>query len=100
MDKPQSKYEQYFESAKAKMRQTGAGGISVPNPDLTLRPQDPIKTDPNRQVILKNDWVMVGGRNVKTTRGPRTSVQILSASEKILESNRKTDAAKKDQKSN
>lgn len=98
MSKPLNKYEQYFEQAKAKMRQTGAGGIQMPNPDLTARPQDPIKTDPKRQVILKGDWVMVGGKTVKTGRGPKSSVQILGASAKIIDGIR--DAAKKDQKSN
>ncbi len=98
MSKPQSKYEQYFEAAKAKLRYTGAGGVLEPNPDLTARPQDPIKTDPNRQVILKKDWVMVGGKTVGTRKGPKPSVQILGASAKILDSNR--NAAEKDKKSN
>lgn len=98
MSKPQSKYEQYFEAAKAKMRQTGAGGIQMPNPDITARPQDPIKTDPKRQIILKNDWVMVGGKTVGTRRGPKSPIQILGASAKIIDEIR--DAAKKDKKGN
>ena len=98
MEKPPSKYEEYFEQAKAKMRQTGAGGISLPNPDPTANPQDPIKTDPKRQIILKNDWVMVGGKTVGTRRGPKSSIQILGASAKIIDGIR--DAAKKDKKGN
>jgi len=98
MSKQPNKYEQYFEAAKSKMRQTGAGGIQMPNPDLTARPQDPIKIDPKRQVFLKNDWVMVGGKTIDTKRGPKSSVQILGASAKIIDEIR--DAAKKDKKSN
>lgn len=98
MSDPQNKYEQYFETAKAKMRQTGAGGIQMPNPDLTARPQDPIKVDPQRQVILKGGWVMVGGKTIGTKRGPQSSIQILGASAKIIDEIR--DAAKKDKKGN
>lgn len=92
----EDKYQQYFDQAKAKMRQTGAGGIELPNPDLTARPQDPIKVDPKRQVILKGDWVVVGGKTVKTTSKPKSPIQILGMSAKIIDGIR--DATKKDKK--
>jgi hypothetical protein len=94
------KYQEYFNQAAARFRQTGAGGVSLPNPDLTRNPVDPIKTDPSRQIILKNDWVMVGGRNVKNAKPRMSGIQILAASAKIIDAERKANAAKKNNKDN
>ena len=94
------KHEEYFNAASARFRFTGAGGTQVPNPDLTRNPQDPPKVDPGRQVILKGDWVVVGGRNVKTRNSKSSHVNILNVSAKILDAERKEREAKKDKPSN
>jgi hypothetical protein len=94
------KYRQYFDQAKGKLRFTGVGGQSLPNPDLTQDPVDPIKVDPKRQIVTDKGWVMVGGKTVKQV-GPKknSSAGILPISSKIIDQRRK-DASQKDQKSN
>lgn len=91
------KYEQYFNEAKDKFRHTGVGGMQEPNPDLTANPVDPIKVDPKRQVILKNDWVMVGGKTIKPHQ-QSSSTRILPGSDKIIDAERRANHAPKENK--
>lgn len=77
------KYEEYFRQAKDKLRFSGVGGVSMPNPDLTPNNIDPIKVDPNRQLTVTKGWVMVGGQMVKKRKGGVAPVQILGISQKL-----------------
>ena len=94
------KYQEYFNQAAARFRITGAGGLQVPNPDLTRNPSDPVKVDPARQVVMKGDWVVVGGSTVKKRDTKGQHAQVLGVSAKIVDAIRKEDAAKKNQKNN
>lgn len=73
---PENPYEQAFNNAKARLRITGVGGVTLPGGHSSA-PTAP-KQDPSKHIQFKNGVVTIGGRNVKTKKGKDySSIRIL-----------------------
>lgn len=59
-------YEQAFDDARSRFRQTGTGGVSLPDRSGAGRVPEVKPLDPKKNIIMKNGVIMVGGKNVKT----------------------------------
>jgi len=69
-------HEKAFQAAKDRYRQTGAGGVTLPNSDNVKVPEIPNR-DPKDNISFKNGVVVIGGSNVKTTtRKNSGSIQV------------------------
>ena len=75
-------HEIAFEQARARMRITGAGGITLPNGQTSERHIP--KQDPSKHLKVGRDGVVyIGGPNVKTTtRRESGSVRIIDLGRK------------------
>jgi hypothetical protein len=76
-------YEDAFNAARSRFRQTGAGGVSLPDRSGAGRVATPAPTDAKMNVIFENGVVKIGGSNIKTkNQKDRSSIVIFDYGKK------------------